>query len=259
MKKELTDDQKRDFLEWSEGNKYLYELLCTCAENDITTFASCGGHDRKDSYPYLGIIINDKSLLFMKNILANVQDMENISIHTMARSNLNSLYEDKELRAITFRAQNYNCCEMFYKMKEGIEDRSQNRMLNPKAAFFYNSILRFAKTSREDIEKILKDNIVEGSTYGTITEEFITFQNSNSMSISSKFLRFFRKFFSSKKENSKSKELQEKYGFLQREYIDSKSPLNQYRAETPIMESSLKTNELSNENPENSIDELGEL
>ena len=60
----------KNFLEWSEGNRYLYELLCSCWENGITTFASCGGHEQKNGSPYLGMIINDNSLPFIKNILA---------------------------------------------------------------------------------------------------------------------------------------------------------------------------------------------
>ena len=43
--KELTEEEKKNFLEWSEGNKYLYELLCSCWENGIMTYASCGGHE----------------------------------------------------------------------------------------------------------------------------------------------------------------------------------------------------------------------
>ena len=29
--------------------------------------------------------------------------------------------EDEQLRSVSFFASNYNCCEMFYKMKKGIE------------------------------------------------------------------------------------------------------------------------------------------
>ena len=65
----LTEEDKKNFLEWSEGNKYLYELLCTCWENEITTFASCGGHENGNDFPYIGIIVNDKSIPYIKSIL----------------------------------------------------------------------------------------------------------------------------------------------------------------------------------------------
>lgn len=45
--KELTEEEKKNFLEWSEGNRYLYELLCSCWENGIMTYASCGDMKRK--------------------------------------------------------------------------------------------------------------------------------------------------------------------------------------------------------------------
>ena len=74
--KVLSEEDKKNFLEWSEGNKYLYELLCLCWENEIRTFASCGGHEEEKNRPYLGMIIDNNSLPVIKSILAQVQDMQ---------------------------------------------------------------------------------------------------------------------------------------------------------------------------------------
>ena len=82
---ELTEDEIKNYQKWSEGNKYLFELLCSCRENNIKTFASCGGHENVSSEPYLGIIVDDNSMPFIKNILGQIQDMQNIKVYSGAR------------------------------------------------------------------------------------------------------------------------------------------------------------------------------
>ena len=42
--------------------------------------------------------------------------------------------EDEQLRSVSFFASNYNCCEMFYKMKKGIECKENEVELNTKAS-----------------------------------------------------------------------------------------------------------------------------
>ena len=43
----------------------------------ITTFASCGGHENGNDFPYIGIIVNDKSIPYIKSILGQLQKMQN--------------------------------------------------------------------------------------------------------------------------------------------------------------------------------------
>ena len=45
--------------------------------------------------------------------------------------------EDEQLRSVSFFASNYNCCEMFYKMKKGIECKENEVELNTKASRLY--------------------------------------------------------------------------------------------------------------------------
>lgn len=177
--KVLTEEEKKNFLEWSEGNKYLYELLYVCWENGIRTFASCGGHEQKNKNPYLGMIIDDNSLPVIKNILGQIQDMQNITISSEARHSGNGqLYADEELRELVFYAHNYNCCELFYKMRKGIETKESEIALSPKANRFYNLLNRLNATSREELQANVNDNIIVGSTFSTNTQEFTDFENS---------------------------------------------------------------------------------
>ena len=166
--KELTEEEKKNFLEWSEGNKYLYELLCSCWENGIMTYASCGGHENGNNSPYLGIIINNNSLPFIKSMLGQIQNMENIVVSSGVRGN-GQLLAEEELRRLAFYAHNYNCCELFYKMRKGIETKERETMLSSKASSFYDLLTRLNATSREELQADVNDNIVVGSTFSTKT------------------------------------------------------------------------------------------
>lgn len=232
--KKLTEEVKKNFLKWSEGNKYLYELLCKCWENKIRTFASCGGHEEENNRPYIGIIIDNNSLPIIKSILAQVQDMQNIAITSDARHLGNGkLLSDEELRGLVFYAHNYNCCELFYKMKKGIETKERDIALSPKVSRFYELLKELNATSREELQASINDNVIVGSAFSTPTQDFIDFENSKKMVRNSKIIRFFRKLLPFKKLNTTRYEnLQQKYGFLQREYAEERiTKMEQYRIE----------------------------
>lgn len=189
--KELTEEEKQSYLEWSEGNKYLYELLCTCGENEISTFASCGGHEKGNNKPYLGIVINNNSMLFIKSILAEVQSLQDIIISVDVRhSGDGQLLDDEELRGLIFYAQKFNCCELFYKMKKGIECKDKKITLKPKANRFYEAVKRLKETSREELQEDIDDQVVVGNTFSTKTQELIEYESSNQLVKNSKILRF---------------------------------------------------------------------
>lgn len=232
--KELTEEEKKNFLEWSEGNKYLYELLCSCWENGIMTHASCGGHENGNNSPYLGIIINNNSLPFIKNMLGQIQNMENIVVSSGVRGRGNGqLLADEELRGLAFYAHNYNCCELFYKMRKGIETKERETTLSSKASRFYDLLTRLNATSREELQADVNDNIVVDSTFSTKTQDFIDFENSKKMVRNSKLIRLFRKLLPFKKlDTTRYENLQQKYGFLQREYSGERiTKMEQYRVE----------------------------
>ena len=233
----LTDEEKKNFMEWSEGNKYLYELLCACWKNEIPTHASCGGHEEGEGKPYLSIIINENSFPFFERILEQIQDMQNIVVTASVRNSGNGqLYDDNNLRCITFYAQKHNCYEMFYKMKKGIESKGKREKLNSKAKEFLSRVKILKETSREELQEDINNNIVVSSTFSTKTQEFIEYENSKKLTKNSKFIRFFRKLLPFSKTNLRRyDELQQKYGFLQREYIEydieKSTGLEQYRVE----------------------------
>ena len=237
--KVLSEEDKKNFLEWSEGNKYLYELLCLCWENEIRTFASCGGHEEEKNRPYLGMIIDNNSLPVIKSILAQVQDMQNIAITSDARHLGNGqLLSDEEVRGLVFYAHNYNCCELFYKMKKGIETKESEIALSLKASRFYELLKRLNATSREELQASVNDNVIVGSTFSTPTQDFIDFENSRKMVRNNKIIRFFRKLLPFKKlDTTRYENLQQKYGFLQREYSGERTThLEQYKIENPNSE-----------------------
>lgn len=228
--KELTEEEKKNFLEWSEGNKYLYELLCACWKNEIPTHASCGGHEEGVGEPYLSIIINDNSIPFIESILGQIQDMQNIEVFTNVRHSGNGqLYDDEVLRSIKFSAQKYNCCEMFYKMKKGIECKTKKEKLTSKVEKFLDRVKKLKETSIEELQEDVNNNIGIGSTFSTKTQEFIDYENGKKMVRNSKLIRFFRKLLPFKKvDNTQYEQLQQKYGFLQREYSGERTTRIEY-------------------------------
>ena len=218
----LNDEDRKNYLDWSEGNKYLYELLCACGENEISTFASCGGHEDEHSNPYLGIIINNNSMPLIKKMLEQVQDIPNISVSTMIRGVDNSqLLEDHEAKSIVFRASNFNCCELFYKMKRGIETKDRATTLKPEALRFYKAIERLHNTTIEDLKKYLEENVSVGMGYSTKTPEFLEYESSKYLVKNSKFVRFIKRLLPFRKSNNgRFEELRKKYCFLQKNYYD---------------------------------------
>lgn len=232
--KELTEEEKANYLEWSEGNTYLYKLLCTCGKNGITTFASCGGHKRRYPLPYVGMIINDDSLPFIKSVLGKIQNTQNIIISSGVRRNSSAvLFDDDELRALTFHAYNFNCCELFYKILMGIECKDSKITLNPKMNRFYDNLKILNETSRDELQKYVNSQLLVGGTISSNTQEFIDYENSKKLIRNNKFMRFFRKFLPSQKTNVlKYEELRQKYDFLQRVYVEDRSTkMEQFRVE----------------------------
>lgn len=236
--RDLTEEEKNNFLEWSEGNKYLYDLLCTCGKFEIPTHASCGGHKDEDEHgkPYLSIIINDNSIPYIESILGQVQDMQNIDVRTSVRhSGDGKLYDDSILRSLQFSAQKYNCCEMFYKMKRGIESIAKDTKLNLRTKEFLGRVRKLNETSREELQEDVDNNIVVGATFSTRTQEFIDYEKCKKLTKVSRFMRFFRRLLPFKKDLTKYEELQQKYNFLQREYcetdIKKENNLERYRVD----------------------------
>ena len=229
----LTDQQKKDFLTWSEGNSFLYKLLCACGENDIPTFASCGGHEETNSHPYLGVIINNKTLPFIESILAKIQDMPDISVSINVRhSGSGQLYDDDVVRGISFIAQKSNCCEMFFKMKKGIEDVKKEKSLNTKAIDFFNKVKKLNETSRDVLQQETNNNVSMNSIFSTRSNALIEYEESLLLTRNkSKVLKLLRRILPIRsKKIERFEELQKKYGFLQREYKESVR-LEKYRVD----------------------------
>ena len=144
------------------------------------------------------------------------------------------VYDDVELRSVAFFAYNYNCCEMFYKMKKGIECKENEVELNQKAGRFYESLKTLIQLSREEIQKYVDNGVNVGTTYITKTQEYSDYEKSRMMIRvrDSKVMRFFRKLLPFNKDKErKYDELNQKYGFLQKDYEDKSEKMKQYKVD----------------------------
>ena len=261
---ELTEEDMTNFKSWSEGNKYLFELLCSCKQNGIKTFASCGGHENGKNNPYLGIIIDNNSMPFIKSMLAQVQDMENITVNSGARhSGDGQLYKDEELKSLTFYSQKHNCCELFYKMKKGIENKDNEVELNAKASGFYSKIKKLNEMSRESLQECIDKKMSVSSALSTKTSEFIKYESSNMLVKSSAIRRFLSKILPFRRHKfTEYEDLQDKYDHLQKGYYEDKgSKMEQYRVDVSNLKTENKQLEnkiLENQQLESSQPELGD-
>ena len=178
--KELTKEDFENFKEWSEGNKYLYELLLTCKENDIETFSSCGGHEitldtpyEEEDYnilPYISIALNEGTIDVFKQIMDVLKDTQNIQ----ARIGYNGRKEDGADPCVLY-AHHSNCCEMFGKIKYAIE--SEHVIDNKSKMNFFERITshikarNFVKAAEKRIKQEGKSGKDEDIYFDTYTKE----------------------------------------------------------------------------------------
>ncbi len=75
----INQELKENIRKWSEGNKYLEELLIASYENGMETKYSCAGHRRSDS-PYVTFKLEEKNKGKVYNIVNEVSSHKNIQI-----------------------------------------------------------------------------------------------------------------------------------------------------------------------------------
>lgn len=183
----LTDEDIKNFQKWSEGNKYLYELLCSCKKNGINTFASCGGHEISEIldtstevglFPYIGINIDSNSLHFIKRIIFELKDISDIRMSA-------GFAKLADFRSFSITASRTNCCEIFYRIssainnctEKGIEyDTTKNKQTESyiKANQLYRSVEKICKSSREEIQRIIKKG-EHGYMFDTMTKDLLEY------------------------------------------------------------------------------------
>lgn len=215
---ELSDIDIKNFTEWAEGNKYLFELLCNCKKNGIKTFASCGGHKDSEfepedfgpacSDPYIGLFIDSNSLPFIKKMISKLKDMQDIEI------NCGIINSDTDFRAISFHANNTNCCELFYKINSAITNKKEsNKNISSrgnifkqmyrdiKARMLYRGVKKVYSSSKERLESSGFESV-----FNTKTKDFYKYEKDKHEALIEQM------------EIPGFEELHKKYGYLQREY-----------------------------------------
>ena len=94
--------------EFSEGNIYLENTLLNLWKNDIKTQGCCNGHNDKESFPYINILIDNSNLYKINNIIKYFMEY------------------NEEIN-ITF-CQNTNNLWVTINMKEDIEEEKKNQI-----------------------------------------------------------------------------------------------------------------------------------
>lgn len=215
---EIFEKDLKNFEEWSEGNKYLFELLCSCKRKGIRTYSSCGGHEvtlntpyEEEDYnilPYIGVILEDSSADAIINIVNVLKKMQNIEMRCFERFD-----EEKNEKNIglTIFAHHSNCCEMFYKANSAIN--GEQIIENPKTSFIQRLSTNVrARQFMRSAERMLR-NVNEGKE-GTSKElRFDTYTKEMQV-----YLRCEGRGFGNRDKIKDFDKLYQKYGMLQKEY-----------------------------------------
>lgn len=135
---ELTNEDVKNFKEWSEGNRELFELLCWCRKCNVKTLASCGGHEFEDAEehgvePYIAMTLDGNFINYLKDVISELRDVEEIVME-----------EGLNTKDFIIRSDPSNCSEVFYKIKLAIikhqmQERGDN-FIEKKARSGYRSI-----------------------------------------------------------------------------------------------------------------------
>ncbi len=156
--KELTPLGIKKAAQFSEGNKFLYDAIESCWKHGIKTFACCSGHEGKEDdpktnyYPYLGIMIDETSLPYIKNIVANLQDIKDVKMGANLIQKEENWGPDapSHYKGFQVSCSLPNRCEVFYKIFEALECKNMEKDLlshsdknGNSASNFYDEIVDF--------------------------------------------------------------------------------------------------------------------
>ncbi len=214
-KVELTNEGLEKARFFSEGNNYLFEALASCWKHGINTNACCSGHEGKipnedkNLVPYLSMVLDNNSLPYVRNIIANLQGVKDVSInaHFTVKEDTWGKDEPDRYKTVVVSCCLPNRCEVFYKIHEAIESRSIDKIpLNYKdqdgdlAEDFYKKVVDFLKKDFSPEEEKTYRGIFFGN-WSKELDELLSGNVKESKSNSIFFGKLINKMFHNKKEN----------------------------------------------------------
>ena len=212
-KVELTDEAMKKATDYSEGNSFLCDALTSCWKHNIKTYACCCGHegdisnDNTNLFPYIGIVLDNNSLPYIKNIIASLQNIKDVEMSSSIIRAEDSWGPDVPdyYKAFAVHCCLSNRCEVFYKIHKAIEDISRGEVtlsyqdeIGIKAEEFYNKIANFQSKQLDDEE--IKN--FERISYGNLPQEVLDLQyeESNSEKHNKRGGKFWNRLFHKKEE-----------------------------------------------------------
>lgn len=229
QRRELSEEEESLIEQYSEDNKYLKQVLTECWETGINTNACCGGHRDNHSMPYIGITIDDNSMVAIKKMLGTLQDVDGVLIRSDIRRRFNTLtkqdetFPEPECKVLYIYGRNYNRCEIFAKMLEGLKSKEEKE-LNDRYSRLYKSIEDLKNAKYQDVDKYVREGILLNSnTVNNVSTDLVEYNSKNSWREKLKRLPIIRKILETfspriREENRRHDELKEKYEQFQEEY-----------------------------------------
>ena len=165
--------REENFKKWSEGNEYLYKLLKSCYNNGIVTTASCGGHSDRQAVPFISIVIDEKSLPYIKNIIEEIVGIDNswIAYHIQLPFEKEDWNKNNISKSIQMYGTNSNCCELFYRINKAIESKSRSGMsgLDQSVQVFIENLNELCSMPSDELYNLIIEN--NGKIVGYLGEK----------------------------------------------------------------------------------------
>lgn len=170
----IDEELRKNLVEWSEGNEYLYSLLYLSWQHGIKTGACCGGHaDHKNNDPYIMFIVDDNSMSYIESMIGALEEVPDM--HMVVSYRTNPRIPDEEKLTFCVHANMYNRMSVFYRLADSIVNRREIKTLNGKS--FYDYINRLLHRDKTEIEYDVKTGIIVSRTLSTNSNDYIDYSN----------------------------------------------------------------------------------
>lgn len=165
---------------WSEGNKYLEEVLRISLENGYTTHACCGGHEDKKNFAYISYNLNmneDKNYIFVNKVLKMIENKEeHISMYFEKENSVNvAFHANYGLQDKLFK----NIIKIINEIKKLSDEEIKNYIVFTKKSMILNEVEFLENNNLNIIKNLILIRKKEENTKNLVTEISITNEDKN--------------------------------------------------------------------------------
>lgn len=165
---------------WSEGNKYLEELLRISLENGYTTHACCGGHEHKKNFAYISYNLNmnkDKNYIFVNKVFKMIENKEeHISMYFEKENSVNvAFHANYGLQDKLFK----NIIKIINEIKKLSDEEIKNYIFSSEKSMILTEVEFLENNNLNIIKNLILTRKKDENTKNLVTEISITNEDKN--------------------------------------------------------------------------------